>query len=254
VLPSDHYAVIYAVFALSNTSYAKQALVAKLQAEYSTIAALNTAWGTTFTSFGALTASPYTFPSSPSAKVLADLSSMLSAYATQYYTVVRTALKTADPNHLYLGSRFDGILRAPAEVVQACATVCDVVSLNWYKNGMDPQIWATYGAAGHPALISEYRFASVDRGVWGGGPGSVLSEAQRASNYTAYMQSIANNPDFVGMQWFSYMDNPATGAAYGPPYSEDFHGGFVSVTDTPWTELVTAATQANQAIYTTRQP
>jgi len=180
---------------------------------------------------------------------------MLRAYADQYYSTVRTVLKTGDPNHLYLGSRFADIRLAPVEVVNSCSTYCDVVSINWYEGEMDPTVWANYGAAGHPTMISEFHFTSPDGGVFGTGEGPVVSEAARATSYTAFFNSISSNADIVGMNWFAYIDNPATGSAYtGSAAPENSHYGLVSVTDTPWAGLVSAATTANETIYTVRVP
>jgi hypothetical protein len=57
------------------------------------------------------------------------------------------------------------------------------------------------------------------------------------------------------MNWLAYIDNPATGSAYtGSAAPENSHYGLVSVTDTPWAGLVSAATAANETIYTVRVP
>jgi len=53
-----------------------------------------------------------------------DLRVFMREFADRYFKTVRDALQKADPNHLYLGSRFAG---HTLEEVQACAEYCDVI-------------------------------------------------------------------------------------------------------------------------------
>lgn len=263
--PSAQYSTIYSIFANTHcgTPYAaKGAMVDILQAEYTQskpsdpLGAFNDAWGLTGTSqqvtdWGTLKTTPLVISSAPGGQAISDMSNLLTALATKYFQTVKTELKKADPHHLYLGVRFAGTRRAPLEVVQACAQICDVVSFNWYHEKVDPTEWQNSGAAGHPSIISEFHFGSTDTGYWGASLGPVTSDAQRGTHYTNFVASAAAIPDIVGVIWFLYFDDPFTGAAY-PGKPEDYHIGFVSVTDDPSTNLVNAATSTNQNIYTTR--
>ena len=47
-----------------------------------------------------------------------------------------------------------------------------------------------------------------------------------------------DNPAFVGAHWFQYADEPLTGRTLD---GENYNIGFVTVTDTPYPEMVQAA-------------
>ena len=96
-----------------------------------------------------------------------------------------------------------------------------------------------------PALIGEFQFGSTDTGLFWPGLYDVFVEAERGSAYAAYLQSALANPDIVGCHWFQYVDEPLTGRLLD---SENGHMGFVSVTDTPYAGLVSAARAANLAL------
>ena len=71
------------------------------------------------------------------------------------------------------------------------------------------------------------------------------AEEQRGPAYAAYLRSAAANPDIVGCHWFQYVDEPLTGRLLD---GENGNMGFVTVTDTPYADLVSAAREANLAL------
>jgi hypothetical protein len=153
------------------------------------------------------------------------------------------ALRRHDPDHLFLGSRFAW---QTAEAVEACARWCDVVSFNRYRRSIaEDDEWARFHALGKPALIGEFHFGSVDRGLFWEGLVGVGREEERGPAYAHYLRSVANNPDFVGTHWFQYVDEPLTGRTLD---GENGHVGFVTVADLPYKGLVAAAREANQAV------
>ena len=64
-----------------------------------------------------------------------------------------------------------------------------------------------------------------------------------------YVQSVVDNPAFVGAHWFQYVDEPLTGRALD---GENYNIGFVTVTDTPYPEMVAAARSVLAKAYTRR--
>jgi hypothetical protein len=176
--------------------------------------------------------------------VIGDLAAFSRRFADAYYRTVAEALHRHDPGHLYLGSRFAW---QTAEAVEACARWCDVVSFNRYRRSIadDPAEWARFHTLGKPALIGEFHFGSVDRGLFWEGLAGVGKESERAPAYARYLRGVADNPDFVGAHWFQYLDEPLTGRTLD---SENAHIGFVTVADLPYEDLVDAARTANLAI------
>lgn len=239
------YGLAYGALAAEATAPAKQAFLAQLRAKYDTIDKLNAAWGTTLANWDALNAS-YTASKTPNTALTADLSAFCLAFAKQYFTVVRDALRRYDTHHLYLGCRF--AWRTP-EAEQAAAQVCDVVSFNIYEPRVDPKQWASLAALNKPCIIGEFHFGALDRGLFHPGLVSTPNQAARAAMYQDYLHSVIDNPALVGAHWFQYVDEPLTGR---PLDGENYNIGFVSITDTPYPEMVAAARQVHAEAYARR--
>ena len=163
------------------------------------------------------------------------------AMAINWTRLITEALRRYDPQHLYLGSRFQA---RTAEAVEACAKYCDVVSFNLYRAEIAGGEWRQFHALGKPAMIGEFQFGSTETGLFWPGLYNVAAEDQRGAAYAAYLRSALANPDIVGCHWFQYVDEPLTGRLLD---GENGNMGFVTVTDTPYADLVSAAREANLA-------
>ncbi|HEY8570292.1 MAG TPA: agarase, partial [Microbulbifer sp.] len=82
-------------------------------------------------------------------------------------------------------------------------------------------------------------------------PGIVIAADQedRGRKFKNYMNSVIDNPYFVGVHMFQYMDSPITGRAFD---GENYANGFVSVTDVPYAEMVKAAKEVHEGLYQRR--
>ena len=163
--------------------------------------------------------------------------------ARTYFKTVRDQLKAADPDHMYLGCRFAW---RTEEAVAAAAEVCDVVSFNIYDRRVDPAKWAFLSTLNRPAIIGEFHVGALDRGMFHTGLVSASSQEERAATYAGYVRSVLDNPALVGCHWFQYVDEPLTGRSYD---GENYNIGFVTVTDTPYPELVAAARAVHREAY-----
>lgn len=243
--PRDRYGLAYGALALDAAkSPAKAAFVADLRKEYATIADLNAAWQTTFDSWDALSA-PFEPTGDPTDAMTADLAAYVRHFADQYFRVVSTDLKKADPSHLYLGCRFAWYT---PDVVAEAAKYCDVVSFNIYARTVDPQKWGFLNNLGKPCLIGEFHFGALDRGMFSPGLVAAAGQAGRGKMFETYIRSALAMPALVGAHWFQYTDEPLTGRWDG----ENYNIGFVSQADTPYRELIDAARHVNSRIYTIR--
>ena len=171
---------------------------------------------------------------------LADLSRLSRALAEAYYQTVAEALRRHDPDHLYLGSRFAA---QTDEAVGACDRHCDVVSFNIYHRTFADARRARFGELTKPALVGEYNFSSTDRGPFWPGLVDVGREDERGPHYAAYLQAVADDPQFVGAHWFQYLDEPASGRLLD---GENAHFGLVAITDLAYEGFVEAVTTANR--------
>jgi agarase len=229
----------------ANESPAKAAFVAALRDKYSTIEALNSAWKQQL-SWNEI-ALGIDLPKVNKA-IEDDLSMLLSLYAEAYFKTVSTTLKQHMPNHLYMGARFASWGMTP-EVRAAAAKYVDVMSYNYYNEGIDKGFWRFLDEVDRPSIIGEFHNGAVDSGLLHPGLVPAQSQADRGVMYQDYMRSVIDNKYFVGAHWFQYIDSPLTGRAYD---GENYNVGFVSVTDQPYTELVEAAKKINRELYTRR--
>jgi hypothetical protein len=151
----------------------------------------------------------------------------------RYLTVIIAAMRKHDPNHLILGIRFGG--SPPPDVIRM-GRVFDVYSHNMYSPVTDPRrIQRYYDLTGRPLLIGEFHNGTPGRGM---SPGLVqtASQAEKATLYSAYMESAAANPEVIGAHWFQFIDEPNTGRTDG----ENYNIGMVDVTDRPYPDMVAA--------------
>jgi len=241
-----HYGLAYGALSASGTSPAKRAFVKQLQTHYGSIGRLNRAWSTHFASWSALLGQPYQPAEVLNPRVRKDFSNFLTLHADQYFRVIRDAMKKYDPHHLYLGSKF--AWRTP-EAVKASARYCDVVSFDIYKSHIDPKEWAFTTALNKPCMDAEFHFGAVDRGMFHTGLVSTPDQQARAAMYKQYLENVEDLPAFVGCQWFEYYDEPLTGRAGD---GENYNIGFVSVTDTPYREMVESAKAVSAEVYKRR--
>jgi hypothetical protein len=213
-----------------------------LRERYGEIGGLNQSWGTAFETWEGLNApkTPYT------AGAQKDLSDLLRLFARRYYGKVREAVKEADPNHLYMGSRVNVYVN---EVVEAAAEYCDVVSFNVYRRTIDAAQWTHLAGLDKPAIIGEYHFGALDRGMFHTGLQGAATQEQRAGYFQGYVESVLAHPSFVGAHWFIFYDQPITGRTQD---GENYNIGFLTVTDTPYPEMVRAARTVHGTMYERR--
>jgi hypothetical protein len=242
---ASHYGIIINALKLkADVSPAKRAFLTQLQTKYTEIGRLNAAWGTNFTDWNAMNESVTVKEPFP-APMVEDFSLLLKEFAAQYFRTIQTELKKIDPNHLYLGGRFAGY---SPEVLDANLKYTDVMSFNIYRISIDPKEWTILDKYDHPVLIGEFHFGATDRGMFDTGLVGVADQAARGRAYQNYIRSIVDHPKFVGAHWFQYTDQPTIGRGDG----ENGNVGFVSITDTPYPEIINAARQVHKEIYTRR--
>lgn len=224
----------------------KQQFVQLMQNKYASVKALNQAWNTSVESWASF-AQGVTL-SEFNAEMVTDFSTMLEHYSGQYFNVVRGAVKQYLPNHMYMGARFADWGMTP-EVRSAAAKYADVMSYNYYKEGVNDKFWHFLEGLDKPSIIGEFHNGSLDSGLLNPGLIHASSQADRGEKFAEYMNSVIDNPWLVGAHWFQYIDSPLTGRAYD---GENYNVGFVSVTDTPYAPLVEAVQEVNAALYQRR--
>src|SRR6266581_225297 len=175
----------------------------------------------------------------------------VSIVAEQYYRLVHSAIRAADPDALVFGDRLQ--IYYDPEAVRAMAPYVDVVATNYDVDSPDGWIARYYFdglrqlTGNKPVLISEWFFAAHENRTGNRNNGhlmTVQTQAQRTRGAAAAAQQFARQPQIVGSHWFQYYDHPRGGRLDG----EDYNFGLVDVEDRPYEELVAAFSRVNPGL------
>ena len=249
--------------ALDKTAAGKTALMDFLRERYDDdIGVLNQTWDAALESFAALEDLDKA-PAGDKDALLIDKRAFLKVVARRYFSFTSQAIKAVDPNHLNMGCRFVSALSA-LEVVEAAGEYLDVMSVNNYvfKEGVTditedlfgPLVESTdflqkfAGAAKLPILVSEYGFRAADSGLPNTYPliyPTYDTQTDRADAFESYAREGFAKPYVVGLHWFRFVDQPATGRFDG----EDNNFGLVDITDEPYDIVTTRMRMTFDALY-----
>jgi agarase len=246
-------------------SAGKITLVNFLRQQYNdNISSFNLAWRTKFNDFNEilnvkiLGMWPYTV------KARNDHNAFTYIVAEQYFKTCYEKIKKYDENHLIIGARFQSYL-TPIEVVEACKSYVDVISVNHYPARlfafplaliMQDIVGFTrptnlleefHSISQKPILISEFYFRAKDSGLPNTKPSRltmpvVLNQRQRALCFEIMTRLFIDKPYSVGYHWFAYVDQPETGRFDG----ENSNIGIVNKNDEPYEILVKRMTVVNK--------
>jgi hypothetical protein len=177
-----------------------------------------------------------------------DRDAFLEYVSATYFRLVGTAIKRADPNHLYLGSRFHGAVLKREPVFRGAGPYVDVVSANYYgawtPNSELMSQWAEW--SGRPFAVTEWYAKGMDSGMTNvsGAGWTVKTQEDRGRFYQNFTLGLLKHPGCVGWHWFKYMDNDPTDTR-ADPSNTDSNKGLVSNTYVPWTPLCDAMRTLN---------
>jgi hypothetical protein len=216
---------------------AKTVFIEDLKGKYTTIAKLNNAWGTSYSSWDNLLRST-NLPIEDKAKE--DLLAFSTKIIETYFRIIHEEIKNASPYQLYLGCRF---LRVNDLVVLAATKYCDITSFNRYTYSVEKDRLPK--GIDKPMIIGEFHFGALDRGLFLEGIRGASNQRHRAQLYGDYLRGALRNPYYVGAHWFQYMDNPASGRFDG----ENSNTGFVDGCDSPYKEIIEEARKVGNAMY-----
>jgi hypothetical protein len=137
--------------------------------------------------------------------------SFLGFVVDRYLSIVSKAIKKYDPNHMYIGCRFNGYEKNVPQVLEAAGKYLDIVSINYYDQWTpqtaDMQHWTEW--SGKPFMITEWYTKGEDTGMtnYSGAGWVVKTQQDRGLFYQNYTLGLLESGNCVGWHWFKYQDN-----------------------------------------------
>lgn len=221
-----------------------------LKDKYKTVEVFSKAWGKNIDSWDDLS---FEFAKTcMNNTAQADRDEFTALAAEKFYARATKVVREMLPGKLILGTRF--AQRAPEGVIRACGKYCDVISFNDYRKfpKADEHLLAKYFIWGgkKPIMVTEFAWRAEENTSGNPntkGAGSVVkTQAQRAANYTGYVEDMFSYPMVVGMHWFEFADQSPQGR--GINGGEDSNYGIVDIKHRPYKELIAAMTKTNKNV------
>jgi hypothetical protein len=185
-----------------------------------------------------------------------------------YHRMMRDAIRSADPEALYLGDRLP--IYYDPDAVSIMGRYVDVIATNYNADGPDGWIARYYfeglrRLAAKPVLVTEWFFAARENRTGNlnrtGPPKTrdhepsnninrtghlmtVATQEARAIGAVAAAEALARQPNVVGLHWFQLYDHPKGGRLDG----EDYNFGLLDLRDMPYEELVNALGDVNKVL------
>lgn len=174
------------------------------------IRGFNQAYGTTFDTFGALSAAqnwrPAVDPTNSHER--RDNARFLERVVDRYYAVAVDAVRRSDPNHLILGDKLNGNTGVLDGVVDVVARYVDVPFYQFYGHyGIQHPVLETWSLrTGKPLLNGDSSFSVPDEMMPCPLGPHCRDQEERAEASLAFARRAFARPDFVGWHWCGWMD------------------------------------------------
>lgn len=133
-----------------------------------------------------------------------------------YLQKVTKALRKYDPNHLFLGCRFNqwNYELKNEEIFRVAGKYMDIISINHYQKWEpDAEAMRNWEAwSGKPFFVTEFYTKGEDSGMGNttGAGWLVKTQNDRGLFYENFVNQLIKSGVCVGWHWFTYMDNDPT--------------------------------------------
>lgn len=175
-------------------------------------------------------------------------------YFETYIKKVSEAIRKYDPNHMYLGCRFNQEKEelSNPEIFKVAGNYCDVISINHYRK-WEPvqsimQNWESW--SGKPFLITEWYTKGEDSGLPNntGAGWNVHTQQDRGYFYQNFVIELLKSKACVGWHWFTYQDNDPEDLTTDPS-NRDSNKGIVDSNFEPYQPLLNNMKLINDHTY-----
>ena len=172
-----------------------------------------------------------------------ELDQLYLPFVQTFFRKCKAAISKELPNTLFLGCRTH---RGPNILGQGAIGNVDVFSVNVYDSRV--RSWQIPPDADIPILAGEFHFGAVDRGVPSPGLSGSWDQRQRGFSFAHYLASALVDPRFVGVHWFQWLDQSASGRQD----RENHQCGFIDVTGKAYPEFTEIVTKVTKKVYEAR--
>jgi hypothetical protein len=175
-------------------------------------------------------------------------------YYETYLKKVAAAVRKYDPNHMYLGCRFNQEseeLNNP-EIFKVAGKYMDIVSINHYRKWEPVQSimnnWTSW--SGKPFLVTEWYTKGEDSGLpnKSGAGWNVPTQQNRGYFYQNFIIELLKSKACVGWHWFTYQDNDPLDLTTDAS-NRDSNKGIVNSLFVPYTPLLENMKMLNTHVY-----
>jgi hypothetical protein len=224
----------------------KHALVQMLHDKYKTIDAFHQAWGTPAASFDELEDKPLAVTTQAAFE---DMHAYTGLFFETYFKLVADTFHQYDPNHMLIGNRFQPGTINNEQLCRIAGKYLDVMSFNYYTDAVDKDfLGRIYKWTGRPMFLSEFYWtAPRESGLLGGS--DLPTQQGRGLAYRNYVEQTAAMDFIVGIEWFTLIDQAATGRWFSKYNGERANTGLFSVADRPYKPMLEEMKKTNDAIY-----
>lgn len=176
-------------------------------------------------------------------------------YFETYMKKVVQAIRKYDPNHMYLGCRFNQQNRQELtnpEIFRVAGKYMDAISINhyrlWEPDSTLTSNWEKW--SGKPFLITEWYTKGQDSGLPnnGGAGWIVKTQKDRGYFYQNFVIDLIKSRNCVGWQWFTYQDNDPKNLNVDES-NRDSNKGIVNSAFKPYDALLKEMKTINTNIY-----
>lgn len=188
----------------------------------------------------------------PQAVENADREAFLGFVIDRYASIVARAIRTHDPNHLYLGCRFHSDEKNIPAAFEAAGRHMDVISVNlygaWTPDEGRLRDWVRW--SGRPFMITEFYAKGEDSGMKNttGAGWLVKTQRERGLFYQNFVLGLLESGGCVGWHHFKYRDNDPEDQKTDPS-NRDSNKGVVTAGYEEYSEFLRPVRELNWNVY-----
>ena len=165
--------------------------------------------------------------------------------------MIASHFRANDPNHLLIGNRWQPVTANDEQLCRIAGKHLDVISINYYTTALDldfvRRVYAWSG--GKPQFWSEFYYTATRESNAGPSSHNLTTQRERGMAYRNYVEGAAALGFVTGIEWFTLIDQAATGRFFEGVNGERANTGLLSVTDRPYRDLLEEMTDAHLDLY-----